>query len=178
MRKRARMEGRIEQTAKKSPSAALELARQGRVRSEVESALWSYLWGYEVFDKSPKSDRMALAPVFEGGMENCTMRLCMMFFDAVEKGDSDALRQMADELDRFQQTTKAHVRSKDPRREFLLHAKLYLEKKGQTITVRRLAELQRLSPTDDGNSQLRRLAKRLGVPLAKEPSGRPKNPDK
>jgi hypothetical protein len=181
---RNRLAGQIAKAAHANPDAARELAFYGEHLTEEEKAVYVYLklhktiWQHEFIKKNdPDGAKQTLAQL------ESTATLWKLFFDSVNRLDGDALRAMASELERYKRKNYEgkSVRGDSLRRD-ILSLKQKMEQSGHTISVKYLAKLLnamtpvRVPATDDGYSQLRRLAKGLNFRLAKGTRGRPKRP--
>jgi hypothetical protein len=176
IKRRKRLEGQIEALAKRDPEAAQKLAQYGKVRSELEEAIWHYLFEREACQDThyEKTDPGAKEPT--RSLELSAIRLCELFLDAVERRDGEALRTIAAEVEGF----KRYSPAADTNRAHILCLKNILDERGGKMTIARLAALlnRKLAgdplvapPTQDSHSQLRNLARTLKFPIAKDKRG-------
>jgi len=177
IKRRNRLESQIVKAAQTNENEALALAAMGGQRPLVEQAVWVYLLGKEIekeqlFDNDPDGTKRALA----------TKMLCTLFLDAVDQRDGNMLRAIARAAENFERNPA------DQLRHDILLIKGILDRSGGTVTVQFLAawihemrtgKLPKAPlPTEDSYSRLRRLAKSLKFPLAKDKIGRPKKAEK
>jgi len=161
-------------------AVAHELARFGRKLTPLERALRFYL-----FLKGPPPESMkTLDPSGEVTARltsQSASSLSALFLDAVDRRDGDSLRDLALAVEQFERFPAPA----DSWRARILRIKAVLIVQGETVTVKQLATLlagnslspsQPPPPTKDDYAYLRRVAKSLGVPLAKP--GRPKKSTK
>jgi len=162
---RKRLEGQIEALAKDNPQAAWELAKFGKVRSELEKGIWWYLTArkYYLLDKLPT--KLVSAKEVALWFEKTRALLGWLFLDAVDSRDNAALLLIAKEVREFDRWKgKA-----EPMRAKILLLKRLIEEEGcERITRRQLAG------SDDNLEVMGKIGKRLGFPFLPDKTGRPK----
>ncbi len=200
IKRRNRDAGQIEKEAVKDVGTALQRALYGRKRTLAAQAVWIY----RVCEKNRKPlDVKAVDPArlkeAVGEMADLVVRfglsagyLCKVFLEAVEKRDGNALREMAGALE----MVELHPKPLDWKRLHILNLRGLFDNESDYWTAKQLAGWleypdypigslreagrraeARAPESDDGYSDVRRLAKRLKFPLAKGKTGRPKKAD-
>jgi len=196
IKRRQRLEGQIAKEAKEGNiDAALDLAHCGHKRTPLQRAVREYLRAQRILEK-PVSDfsdimldpfRLNQLPI-ERRTGNAmrfmvnACHLCRAFLNALDSRDMEALGGIASEAEDFAQNPDLT----DKRRVNILMVK-QLFKDDDPMTVKQLAmaivsrkhprDKPEPPPTNDNYSQLRRIAKSVGLPLAKAKKGRPKKGD-
>jgi hypothetical protein len=174
----------IRTTALQDVEKAWLFARRGRQFSEIEEILHSYYFFYEqlqntiatgkpsvVYELWEKVRMIKLSPQAElealerfCGREN--LKITRIFIDAVKNRDSKKIMEIAHAVEFFKffdiETAGDRYRSG------ILANKKILDKYGEKMTLRKLAEKIEWpqSNSADGLSQLRRICRELNFPLA------------
>jgi hypothetical protein len=177
IKRRKRLEGQIEALASKDAGAAQELAQYGRNRSQLEQAVWLYLFGREVCQDERTYGKLdPVAKERTRYLAQSATALCELFLDAVDRRDGDALRTIARDVEGFER----YPQEADPQRAGILSLKNILDQSGEKMTIARLAALlNRKFAGDpaipfvraDGHKQLRDLATDLKFPIAPDKRG-------
>jgi hypothetical protein len=196
-KQRNRLEGQIAKAAQTGDlEGAMELARFGRRLAPIEKAVRTYLCQREALWKAfPTEAERKNKPIeFEHSRrrhEELTSNLCRLFLDAVIKRNGEPLRLAAKEIEAYSPDESP----KDKKRWALLCLKAIQAHLGKPWTAKYLASTLIFNPQTktskasasplapevqrvDSYSQLRRLAKSLGMPLAKDTIGKPQKTDK
>ena len=188
VKRRKRLEGEIAKAAKVGAGEAMTLATYGCIPTLAQRIVWNYLSHQKEKGWKPgvKTD------YYLGG---AAYPLCQLFLDAVNGRDLNALRDIATAVKNPQLYEVTHSgpemysQTQDSQRRAILYLKRILDWMGKKWTVKQLAgyleaPVTKISVADidqmarqaearapqsvDGYSALRRLAKSLNFPLAKD----------
>jgi hypothetical protein len=154
-----------------------EIARFGKIRTAIEKTTDRYKEDKAAFTKCPVDhpDRRYARHHAEMSASD----LCSVFLDAVDSGNANDIHAIADAVASY----PARKASCDQTRTAIISLKQILGKRGDAMPISKLAALLNrklagddpvIPATEDSHAALRRLAKKLGFPIAKEPVGRPR----
>lgn len=161
---------------------ALQIALRGRVLSKVEQDTDQFLFWYDGNQKLIKLGQKESNPERKSYTENVISTaesLSVELLTAIVNRDAGALRRVAD----FVETWKRFAPIADGKRAGILSLKQILDKRGEKMTIQKLAGLLNrklagdtpvIPDTDDGHASLRRLAKKLKFPIAPDAKGQSK----
>lgn len=163
----------------------------GRMPSEIELAIHGYYVLYDALQEANAGKRTVFWKLFEykkipisqesqsaflGEYSNMKLKkLVDIFVDALKRNDSKKIYEIAAAIDAVRLWNKQLV---EKHRAGILLARSYLEKnESRRLTIQQMAKRIQWpqSNTRDGLSQLRRLCRELGYPLASSRQIRTKN---
>ena len=161
--KRSRLEGTIAKLAKNQIFSAIDLARHGHPPSDLERAVWWYLYFTAAIDRPPRG--YSPDENFAAQAHEWRANLSSEFFEALENLDSNALRAIADAVDAFRTAPEV-----EPRRVYALELKDSLDCRNESMTVAEVARffaanLGLIYGSENGYASLRRLLKEIAFPI-------------
>jgi hypothetical protein len=178
VKKPKRIEHEIEKLAKTDLPSAIELALYGRQRTPTQHAVYSFLLNLGEIKRHFPTDKHKNTAEYRVHIEvlrQNAQSLSKIFLDAVETGDTETLRIITKEVEDFACVNYSY----DSMRSGILCIKAWLDSRGETMTIPKLAALLKIKNAGDTlNIQtgkfeyLREVAKKLNFPMAK--TGRPK----
>lgn len=183
IKRRNRIERQITKLAQTNADEALLLAKQGRRSTTAENAVFAYLIFKEIHEDKSLNDFDPGGTKRTIALRRVTVGLCKLFLDALHRHDGDALRAITRAAEDYEKLPE----QEDRLRADILILKGILDLNGDTMNVKylstvlnsnRTGEHSKVPATQDSYSYLRRLAKSLKFPLAKDKIGRPKKADK
>jgi hypothetical protein len=184
-----KLPGKIKQLAAQDTFAAEQLARRGRVYSEIEALLNLYLSEIEIWQNPERQLRLAAAlsgsdpeaqslyqemrKAEESYIADHAQQLCDIFLDAIVKRDDGKIREIAEAVKFFKGKnlfTYAPPGSDRMRANLLCYKEIF-EKRGRRFTHLQWAKIVHYVGSMD---VFRRMYSDLKIPVIREPGERPR----